>query len=52
MKADTPRSLLQASREMRIKALEMLEMLVEALEEHARSLLSSIDKGRKTVEKL
>lgn len=50
--SDDPVPLLQASRELRIAALENLEYLVDALEIEARQLLSSIEKGRKTVEKL
>ena len=48
----SPRRLLQASRELRIKALEVLDRLLEELEKEAKRLLSSIEKGHKTVDNL
>ena len=47
-----PRPLLQASREIRIKALDKIEDLLDALRKEAEAVLESIKKGRKTVHKL
>ncbi len=49
---DSTIPLLQASRELRLAALERLEYLVEALEIESQRLLSTIEKGRKIVEQL
>lgn len=47
-----PSRLLQASRELRVKALDMLDQLLEELENETQRVLSSIDKGRKTTDTL
>ncbi len=47
-----PRRLLKESRELRVKALEVLDRLLEELEKEGKRLISSIEKGRKTVDKL
>lgn len=50
--SNPPVPLLRASRELRLAALENLNYLVEALEDEARRLLSTIEKGRKAVQML
>ena len=47
-----PRPLLQASRELRIAALERIERLIDALLAEAQKIISAIEKGRQTVDKL
>jgi hypothetical protein len=45
-----PRLLLQASREVRIKALSLIDQLLAALEEEARTVIKTIEDGRKAVD--
>ena len=47
-----PRFLLQASRQLRVAALEHIEQLYRALEKEAQSVLNAIEKARKTVDNL
>lgn len=46
------RSILAASRKHRVKALELMESLLTALEQEAQRIVDAIKKGKKTVEKL
>jgi hypothetical protein len=45
-----PRLLLQTSREVRIKALSLIDQLLAALEEEARTVIKAIEDGRKAVD--
>ena len=45
-----PRLLLQAPREVRIKALSLIDQLLVALEEEARTVIKTIEDGRKAVD--
>lgn len=49
---ETVRPLLQASRELRVKALDKIESLLDVLTREAQSVIAAIEKGRKTVDKL
>ncbi len=47
-----PRPLLQAPRDFRIKALELMEDLIDAIKDKAEKTLGSIEKGREVVDNL